>query len=74
MLRAVKAEVLVRRNQGVLMRIEGAGFTVSGVGEAMEDGRAGDVIKVRNVDSRRVVSARVAGDGAVEPIIDEVKP
>jgi flagella basal body P-ring formation protein FlgA len=43
------------------------------MGKAMEDGKAGDMIKVRNIDSQRVVLARVAADGTVEPLLNEVK-
>ncbi len=34
----------------------------------MQEGRAGEYIKVRNVDSRRVISAKVNKDGTVEPV------
>ncbi len=62
------AAVSVRRRQMVRMRVRGAGFVVTCVGQALEDGRAGELIKVRNVDSQRVVTARVAMDGSVEPV------
>ncbi len=68
-----KPDVLVKRGQKVTMRISGTGFTVTAVGEAQEDGRAGDVIKVVNVDSKRTVFARVGFDGAVEPGLDAKK-
>jgi flagella basal body P-ring formation protein FlgA len=63
--------ILVKRNQSVTMRIIGSGFVVTALGEAMEDGRGGDVIKVRNADTRRVVVARVNFDGSVEPVMGE---
>jgi flagellar basal body P-ring formation protein FlgA len=64
---APRPEVLVKRGQVVTMRVGGEGFTITAVGEAMEDGHGGDVIKVRNSDTKRVVIAKVAFDGSVEP-------
>jgi flagella basal body P-ring formation protein FlgA len=73
MVRAVQPAVVVHRNENVTMRVQGAGFVVTALGQAIEDGRPGDFIKVRNVDSMRIVMARVAPDGSVEPVFDEVK-
>ncbi len=67
-------EVVVRRNQGVVMTISGRLFQVTALGKALEDGRPGDLIKVRNADSGRVVLAKVARDGTVEPVIAEREP
>lgn len=73
LVRSPRAAVVVHRSEKVVMRVQGAGFQVRGVGLALDDGRPGEFIKVRNLDSNRVVVARVAFDGAVEPIIDEVR-
>jgi flagella basal body P-ring formation protein FlgA len=37
------------------------------MGIAMQDGRAGDYIKVRNTDSQRIILAKIKEDGTVEP-------
>ena len=66
-------QTIVRRGQTVVMRIKGPGFTVSTIGQVLQDGRDGDFIKVRNIDTKRVVSARVRFDGTVEPIIQEMR-
>ena len=68
------AAVAVRRSETVIMRIQGAGFLLTGLGQALEDGRPGSLIKVRNTDSSRVVMAKVAADGTVEPVFDGAKP
>jgi flagella basal body P-ring formation protein FlgA len=34
----------------------------------MQEGRAGEYIKVRNLDSQRMILAKVNEDGTVEPI------
>jgi len=71
---AEKAEVIIKRNERVQMKIEGVGFLVTAVGTALQDGRCGDLIKVRNVDTERIVTARVASDGTVRPVCEnEVK-
>jgi flagella basal body P-ring formation protein FlgA len=66
--RAAKPELLVRRSESVVMRIIGDGFQITALGQALEDGRQGDLIRVRNVDSKRIVVAKVVGDGTVAPV------
>jgi flagella basal body P-ring formation protein FlgA len=70
----VQGDVLVRRNQTVMMKIEGFAFVLSAPGVCLSDGRCGDVVRVRNADSGRVVAARVTPDGTVRPIFEEVTP
>jgi flagella basal body P-ring formation protein FlgA len=67
MVRANRPAIVVRRNQRVTMNIEGIGFTVTAIGQALQDGRPGELIKVRNIDSKRIISAKVAFDGTVVP-------
>ena len=62
-----KPDLVIRRNQMVPMRVQGPGFVIRAVGQALQEGRPGDFIRVRNIDSRRLVTARVAFDGSVEP-------
>ncbi len=66
-----KPVLLVKRSQAVTMRVRGDGFLISAAGEAMDDGRGGDFIKVRNVDTKRVVICKVNFDGTVEPSMGE---
>ena len=68
MIGPVKPAVVVGRNQRVVIRIERPGLLVTAIGKAMQDGRAGEYIKVRNVDSQRIILAKVNEDGTVEPI------
>ncbi len=72
LLKAPRSASVVKRNQAVLMKIRGVRFTVTGLGQALQDGRVGDYIKVRNMDSKRIVMARVSADGTVRPIFNEV--
>lgn len=62
-------EILVKRRQSVVIRLENFGLMVSAMGVAQEDGSVGDMIKVRNADSRRLIIARVNADGSVAPVL-----
>lgn len=67
MLESLEPPVILKRNQNVVIRIERPGFLITAMGTAMQDGRAGDYIKVRNTDSQRIILARIKEDGTVEP-------
>ncbi|MHC4720211.1 MAG: flagellar basal body P-ring formation chaperone FlgA [Planctomycetota bacterium] len=64
----LKPDVIVKRNQNVVIRMERPGLSVTAVGKAMQKGSVGEYIKVRNVDSQRLILARVNEDGTVEPV------
>ncbi len=59
--------VTVQRNEVVAMRIEGDGFAVRACGQALQDGQVGEWIKVRNIDTKRIVAAEVKPGGYVQP-------
>lgn len=67
----VEREILVKRNKHVAVVFERPGLTISTVGKAMEDGRAGDCIKVQTQvnTSTRIIYATVKDNGTVEPLI-----
>lgn len=56
--------VRVRDRVKLLAQIGATHFTAAG--EAMQEGRLGDVISVRNVDSNRMVQGRIIGPAMVE--------
>ncbi len=62
--------IAVRRNQKVIMKIIAPGLAITARGLALEDGRVGESIRVRNTDSQRIVVAKVASDGTVTPMIE----
>jgi flagella basal body P-ring formation protein FlgA len=66
---SAESPVVIKRNQNVVIRIERPGFLITAVGKAMQDGKIGEYIKVRNIDSQRVILAKVNEDRSVEPII-----
>ena len=61
-------EVVLKRNQTVTIMINCPGFVASATGKALQDGATGEFIKVKNIDSQKVIMAKVIGDGTVEPI------
>ena len=68
MAKSPQPPVVIERNQTVVIRIERAGLVVTAMGKAMQQGKLGECIKVRNVDSQRLIMAKVNEDGTVEPV------
>ena len=66
------APVVIERNSDVVLKVEGLGFVLTCQGTALQDGRTGDVIRVRNADSKRVITAKVQADGSVSPAVTAV--
>ncbi|MEX2649294.1 MAG: flagellar basal body P-ring formation chaperone FlgA [Alphaproteobacteria bacterium] len=58
--------VIVKRNGVVVMVFERAGLLLTAKGKALENGAAGEVIRVENLWSGIVVQALVLPDGVVE--------
>lgn len=56
---------LVRRNEQVVLVAEGAGLEVRMQGKALADGVAGDLIKVRNLGTKRVIEGIVMAPGLI---------
>ena len=69
MVEAPKSPVIIERNQNVVIRIERPGFLITAVGKSMQDGKVGEMIKVRNVDSQRIILVQIREDGCVEPVL-----
>jgi flagella basal body P-ring formation protein FlgA len=65
---AVEQPVLVKRGERVSLRASNGGIAVTANGEALADGRSGERIRVRNLQSQRVIEATVTGPGKAEVI------
>lgn len=63
---------VVRSGDVVRMSVTLGNLKITGTGEALQSGRVGDVIRVRNVDSKMVVTGRVNGPKSV--IIETPEP
>ncbi len=60
--------VLLKRNQNVVIKIDRLGLLITANGKAVQEGKVGECIRVQNVDSRRIIMAKVNEDGTVEPV------
>lgn len=58
--------VLVKQRDVVKMLVRAGGLRIAASGEALQDGRAGQMIRVRNVDSQNIVLGRVVDRSVVE--------
>ncbi len=63
-----KPPVLLKRGQNVIIKIDKFGLLVTAIGKAIQEGKIGEYIKVQNVDSQRIIRAKVNEDGSVEPV------
>jgi flagellar basal body P-ring formation protein FlgA len=66
---AAQSPVVVLRNESVLIRVQQPGLTVTAVGVALQEARAGEFVRVRNADSSRIIICKVNADGTVEPTL-----
>ena len=55
----VEVPPLIKKGDRVTLLVENAHFQITGTGEAKEDGRAGERIKVINISSQKEVFGRV---------------
>lgn len=66
--RMLAVPMLVRRGDGVVIVVRSGAVEVRNAGEAVEAGRDGEVVRVRNSATGRIIRARVIGEGTVEPV------
>ncbi|MBR8313184.1 flagellar basal body P-ring formation protein FlgA [Burkholderia dolosa] len=66
--RFLKAQATVKRGQTVRIVAQTGQIEVSATGTALEDGAAGNTIRVRNTSTGRIVDARVVDGGVVAPV------
>lgn len=64
--RQLKEEKLVEKGQIVQMQFKGENFLLSATGVAEQNGTLGDLVKIKNTESQKVISAVVQGKGLVE--------
>ena len=61
----VETAPLVERGAPVRIEFESGALRIEARGEARDDGRAGDTVRVLNRDSKRELTGRVVGEGVV---------
>jgi len=62
-----KPELVIDRNDIITVKIEYPGLLITATAKALQKGRVGDLIRVRNIDSQRIFVAKVKQDGTVTP-------
>lgn len=68
--RMLLAASVVKRNQPVEIVASREGVVVRMEGLALDNGQAGQLIRVRNAQTQKVIHARVSGAGRVSPELD----
>jgi flagella basal body P-ring formation protein FlgA len=63
--RAIRQRFVVKRGELVTLLLEGDGFRITTQGQANDDARRGDAVRVLNVSSKREVMGWVEGGGVV---------
>ncbi len=71
LLTSPKPELVFERNALVRIRVDLGGFSLLAKGVALAPGRVGEAVPVQNIDSKRILTARVCRDGTVEPLLEE---
>lgn len=59
---------VVKRQNQVVISIDFNGIKLQTLGFALQDGRSGDVIRVQNAETKRIIMARVTEKGSVTPL------
>lgn len=65
--------IVVKRNDEVLIKVEGNGWRITVQGVAKQDGRAGDTVRVMNMDTRKIIVGRVDEDGDIVPLMSDTQ-
>lgn len=63
---AIREAWLVEQGASVQVYFTAGALTISAAGVTLQPGAAGDLIKVRNVDSGKIISGTVMADGTVK--------
>jgi flagella basal body P-ring formation protein FlgA len=63
---AGNGSVLVHARQPVKLLVRVGAMAIATTGEALQEGRLGQTVRVQNLDSKKVVSGRVTGQATVE--------
>ncbi len=66
---SVDKPVVMKRGAAVTILVKAGDMVVAAGGQAMQEGREGELIRVQNVTSKRIVNARVVDANTVQVII-----
>ena len=65
---AVELPVVVKRGSRITVVAENGGFRVSILAQAMESGAKGDTIRVKNLDSRKIIQAEIVDESTARAL------
>ena len=68
------APMFVKRGDHVQILVSRNGIEVSTVGEALENGQQGSIVRVRNLGTGKIIHARVKEAAIVEPVEMSISP
>jgi flagella basal body P-ring formation protein FlgA len=71
LLTSPKPQLVFERNALVRIRVDLGGFSLLAKAVALAPGHVGESVPVQNIDSKRILTARVCADGSVEPLLEE---
>ena len=63
---AIAISKVIKRGESVSILAETAGITIRAKGQALEAGGIGDIIRVKNLNSKKEIEARITGPGQVK--------
>ena len=66
---AIAAPLLVRKKELITLTVETNQMRLTAQGQAMDDGAMGDVIRVMNLTSKKVISAVVSGKQSANVVV-----
>ncbi|BAN49925.1 flagellar basal body P-ring formation chaperone FlgA [Metapseudomonas resinovorans] len=66
----LSSALMVKRGQKVKIQASHEGIVAATAGEALADGREGEVIRVKNLSSQKSIDAKVIGDALVSSTFD----
>ena len=66
---AIAAPLLVRKKDLITLTVETSQMRLTAQGQAMDDGAIGDVIRVMNLTSKKVISAVVSGKQSANVVV-----
>ena len=64
----LRAPIVVAKNSLITIRLDTARLSLTAQGRAMESGASGDVIRVMNTKSNKIINAAVVGSGTVRVV------
>lgn len=64
-----KPEILIKRNNLVVIKIQTQALSITVTGQALGQGSFGELIRVKNIDSNRIIVCRINHDGTVSPVL-----